>query len=198
MGKELHRMMPNEWAVGQIWIDSSSMDKWKPTTVYPNTGPPFWHATMLAQIEDIQRKTQSSLRRGAVAWLQGTSDAIGGIESAYLTNMNALFGAIGARYCANADDLVISVDRISQLFIDNFGAPANTGGPVVRTAETTFVAAKPSRRALINTDDLALRVDNAHFADNSYATVGVRHAAAIFQLIASGGGGMVGPSIGLR
>jgi hypothetical protein len=196
MGKELHRMMPNEWAVGQIWIDSSDMDKWKPTTVYPNTGPPFWHATMLAQIEDIQRKTQSSLRRGAIAWLQGTSDALSApLAASYLTNITALFSAIGARYCANASDLVISVDRLSQVSIT---AGAVTDGPAVQTAEASFVAVKPSRRALINEDDLALRVDNLHFADNSYATVGVRHAAAIFQLIAAGAGGMVGPSIGLR
>jgi hypothetical protein len=198
MGKELHRLMPNEWAVGQIWIDSSNMDKWKPSTVYPNTGPPFWHEQLLDQIEDIQLKTRSSLRRGAIAWFQGTSDAIDGIEDDYLTNITDMFTAIGERYCDDPDDLVISVDRISQQFIDNFGSPAETGGPVVRAAETSFVAAKPSRRALINTDDLELRVDNAHFADNSYATVGVRHAAAIFQLVASSGGGMVGPSIGLR
>lgn len=196
MGKELHRLMPNEWAVGLIGVDGSNMDRWKPTTTYPNTGPPFWHATMLDQIDDIQTKTQSSLRRGAVAWFQGTSDAIDGIESDYLTNINAMFGAIGAKYCATASDLCISVDRISQQFIDNFGSPADVGGPVVRAAETSFVAAKPSRRALINTDDLALR-DNAHFADNSYATVGVRHAAAIFRLV-GGAGGMIGPGIGLR
>lgn len=197
-GKELHRLMPNEWAVGQIWVDASDMDKWKPTTTYPAAGPPYWHAMMLDQIEDIQRKTQSSLRRGAVLWAQGTSDALSaGLAAAYTTNINALFNAIGSRYCANATDLLVSVDRISQLFIDNFvGAAAD--GPTVRAAETAFVAAKPSRRALVNTDDLALRVDNAHFADNSYATMGVRHAAAIFRLIMSGGGGMLGAGIGIR
>lgn len=197
-GKELHRMMPNEWAVGQIWIDASDMNKWKPSTTYPNTGPPFWHASMLAQIDSIQLKTQSSLRRGGVLWAQGTSDALSGaLAAAYPTNVDAMFNAIGARYCATATDLLISVDRISQQFIDNFSGAA-TDGPTIRAAETAFVAAKPTRRALVNTDDLALRVDNAHFADNSYATMGVRHAAAIFQLIAaSSGSGMVGVGIGL-
>lgn len=201
MGKDLHRMMPNEWAVGLIGIDGSSMDRWKPTTTYPTGGPPFWNAAegdsiLYDTIDDIQRKTQSSLRRGAVAWLQGTSDALSGaLAAAYLTNVNALFDQMGARYCAAAGDLCISVDRISQRFIDNFegGVP---DGPTVRTAETTFVAANPRRRALINTDDLELR-DNAHFADNSYATVGVRHAAAIFRMV-GGGGGMIGAGIGLR
>lgn len=189
-------MMPNEWAVGLIGIDGSSMDRWKPSTTYPTGGPPFWNETMLDTIEDIQRKTQSSLRRGAVMWLQGTSDALSGaLAAAYLTNINALFDQIGARYCAAASDLCISVDRISQQFIDNFegGVP---DGPAVRAAETAFVAAEPRRRALINTDDLAL-VDNAHFADNSYATVGVRHAAAIFRMV-GGAGGMIGAGIGIR
>lgn len=195
-GKELHRMMPNEWAVGQIWIDASDMDKWKPSTVYPNTGPPFWHATMLAQIEDIQTKTQSSLRRGAVLWSQGTSDALSApLAGAWLTNVTALYSAGGARYCASADDLIIAVDRISQATID---AGAVTQGPTVRAAQTSFVAAKPARRALVNSDDLALRVDNLHYADNSYATMGVRHAAAIFAMIAGGSGGLMGPGMGLR
>lgn len=194
-GKELHRMMPNEWAVAQIWIDASDMDKWKPSTVYPNTGPPFWHATMLSTIESIQTKTQSSLRRGAVLWAQGTSDALSApLASAYLTNVTALFNAIGARYCTTATDLLISVDRISQASID---AGAVTQGPTVRAAQTSFVAVRPDRRVLVNSDDLALRVDNLHYADNSYATMGVRHAAAIFNLI-SGGASLMGPGIGLQ
>lgn len=193
MGRILDAARPGVWAMGEVWLDGSSLQtRWMPGSAYPIGGPP-WFTQVVGYIQNMESTMGAAL--AGIVWIQGTSDALAiPDQDNYLSNLVTFFSTL--RAVPGWSNVAITVDQISSQFIANFdGGSAVVGGAKVRAAQQTFVSST-ARTALVNTDDLALR-DNAHYADDSYAILGIRHANAMLALLGIQTG-FVGLGIGLR
>lgn len=190
-GQTLDKSMPGKVCICKVTLDGSGLENcWLPGGAYPSGGPP-WFTQVVGYIQTMLTTMDATL--AGIAWLQGTSDALEvPDQDNYLANLITFFTAI--RAVPGWSNVAITIDRISSQFVANFSGAA-VGGPKIRAAQQAFVNVTP-RTALINTDDLALRPDFAHYADNSYATLGIRHAGAMISLTGSWSG-YVGLGIGL-
>jgi hypothetical protein len=115
--------------------------------------------------------TAGRFKFGGFIWIQGERDAqdvLGGADSIYETNLGILHAAVQS-------DFGTAPFIVSQL---SSGTPAWTYKTGVTGGQTAF-GASHARVSLVNTDSLALEVDNTHYTADAYEDLGSLLATAV-------------------
>jgi hypothetical protein len=169
LGRTLDATGSAEWYLAKSAIDGSGLEN--------NWNNPAWPATggsLLSQfsawITSIEAATGSTL--AAIVWIQGEADSTESPDTAnYGTNLSSFFSALRATH----GNFGVVLNRLSSNY-----SPGG-GRYEVRSWQESWVATD-SKAAIVYADDLAFR-DTAHFSDDSYATLGIRLASAVMDVI---------------
>lgn len=168
MGRELDTRTADTWFVGKYTIDGSGLVNHWSNTAYPTTGGSLIDrfATYIeARLADWSISSPEDV---FLYFIQGEED-IGQPYATYLAALESMFTALRARL----GNFRILIHRI----VSRVNPIQN-----IRAAHEAFVAADTVGAKLTQADDLALR-DTKHYADDSYATIGIRAADAIIDMV---------------
>lgn len=161
----------NSWDVCTMGITATSLAvHWNPAGTYP-TAQTNLFGQFLA-LGDAAAAAFGSTPAGFV-WIQSESDGADATQAAaYAVNLAALFAAVRAHW----PGIVIVMTSLST---------ANTNatfGATIRAAQIAVQAATQNC-TLVNTDDLALMADHAHYTSDACAALGDRIGNALVGLL---------------
>ncbi len=149
------------------WSSTGLADRWDPARADLFLGFQVALADALAAF----RAKGYQPRVAGLLWMQGESDALDQANAqAYRQNLGRFSSAL--RAVAADSYLPIVVGRISKSTIWTFGK-------VVRGAQADLATAEPDRTFLVETSDLSLDIDKAHYVATSELSLG-RRAGDLF------------------
>lgn len=168
MMRELVAARPADtWFVAKFCMDSSSMiTNWGEPS-FPTGGPPFLdQLTTFIQDRIAEYDIENVVENVIIVSMNGAVD-LGTNYATYLAALDTVFGGIRAEL----GNVRIVMERLTTQIESTRHIIA---------AQEAFVAVDDGRSAWVRSDDLDLRsAVNKHFADDSYATLGVRLAAGV-------------------
>ena len=168
--RELHQTTRDNWTVIKMCIDSSSLINHWNNPAYPTGGPSILNQLITYIQDQAAAHNVTDLANNLVVVSMNGAVDTGSSYAAYLAALDSVFGTMRA----TLGNFYVVMERLTNQIDD---------ARDIIAAQESFSSSDAGRTAFAYADDLALRGGgNQHYADDSYATLGVRLADRVRAL----------------